>query len=122
MAAGQVLFQRFYFSKSFVKHSMEVRVVIFCHQSWSHSVTWVYSQIVAMACINLAAKIEEAPRRIRDVINVFHHIKQVRNGKYVLLALSLRSLVLSFFDVFQNHLSSSPGPELHQPEEPGYQV
>ncbi|KAM7310145.1 cyclin-L1 [Ixodes scapularis] len=60
MATGQVLFHRFYFSKSFVRHSMET---------------------VAMACITLASKIEEAPRRIRDVINVFHHIKQVRGGK-----------------------------------------
>jgi len=34
-----------------------------------------------MACINLAAKIEESPRRIRDVINVFHHIKQMRKEK-----------------------------------------
>ncbi|KFM62811.1 Cyclin-L1, partial [Stegodyphus mimosarum] len=59
MATGQVLFQRFYYSKSFVRHTME---------------------IVAMACITLASKIEEAPRRIRDVVNVFHHIKQVRGG------------------------------------------
>lgn len=36
-----------------------------------------------MACTNLAAKIEENARRIRDVINVFNHIKQVRSGKYV---------------------------------------
>uniref|UniRef100_A0AAV2J5E0 Cyclin-like domain-containing protein n=1 Tax=Knipowitschia caucasica TaxID=637954 RepID=A0AAV2J5E0_KNICA len=57
MATGQVLFHRFFYSKSFVKHSFE---------------------IVAMACINLASKIEEAPRRIRDVINVFHHLKQIR--------------------------------------------
>lgn len=60
MASAQVLFQRFYYSKSFVKHNVEV---------------------VAMACVNLASKIEEAPRRMRDVINVFHHIKQVKGGK-----------------------------------------
>ena len=60
MASAQVLFQRFYYSKSFVKHNVE---------------------IVAMACVNLASKIEEAPRRIRDVINVFNHVKQVKCGK-----------------------------------------
>lgn len=62
MATGQVLLQRFFFSKSYVRHSME---------------------ITAMSCVCLASKIEEAPRRIRDVINVFHHIKQVRAQKYV---------------------------------------
>ncbi|XP_060578123.1 cyclin-L1-like [Ruditapes philippinarum] len=62
MATGQVLFQRFYYSKSFVKHNMEV---------------------LAMACVNLASKIEECPRRIRDVINTFHHVKQVRNQKNI---------------------------------------
>ncbi|KAK2148453.1 hypothetical protein LSH36_497g02057 [Paralvinella palmiformis] len=62
MATGQVIFQRFYYSKSFVKHNMET---------------------VAMACINMASKIEERPRRIRDVINVFHHIKQVKHGKTI---------------------------------------
>lgn len=36
-----------------------------------------------MACTNLAAKIEEDARRVRDIINVFHHIKQVRSGKLV---------------------------------------
>ncbi|XP_014666909.1 PREDICTED: cyclin-L1-like [Priapulus caudatus] len=60
MATGQVLFQRFYYAKSFVKHNME-------HY--------------AMGCLNLASKIEEAPRRVRDVINVFHHIKQIRGSK-----------------------------------------
>lgn len=60
MATGQVLFQRFYYSKSFLRHSMET---------------------TAMSCICLASKIEEAPRRIRDVINVFQHIKQVRGQK-----------------------------------------
>ncbi|RZF39818.1 hypothetical protein LSTR_LSTR000466 [Laodelphax striatellus] len=60
MATGQVLFQRFYYSKSFVRHPMET---------------------TAMGCLYLASKIEEAPRRIRDVMNVFHHIKQVKNQK-----------------------------------------
>ncbi|CAL8072864.1 unnamed protein product [Orchesella dallaii] len=60
MATGQVLFQRFYYSKSFIRQPMEP---------------------TAMACIYLASKIEEAPRRIRDVVNVFHHIKLVRAGK-----------------------------------------
>ncbi|XP_066462904.1 cyclin-L2 isoform X4 [Eleutherodactylus coqui] len=62
MATGQVLFQRFFYSKSFVKHSME------------H---------VSMACIHLASKIEEAPRRIRDVINVFHRLRQLRERQKV---------------------------------------
>ncbi|GFG36837.1 hypothetical protein Cfor_08658 [Coptotermes formosanus] len=62
MATGQVLFQRFYYSKSFVRHAMET---------------------TAMGCICLASKIEEAPRRIRDVINVFHHIKQVKSQKTI---------------------------------------
>lgn len=60
MATGQVIFQRFFYSKSFVRYNMET---------------------VAMSCVCLASKIEEAPRRIRDVINVFHHIKQVRAQK-----------------------------------------
>lgn len=63
MATGQVLFQRFYYSKSFVRHPMET---------------------TAMGCLYLASKIEEAPRRIRDVINVFHHIRQVKSQKWVL--------------------------------------
>lgn len=62
MATGQVIFQRFYYSKSFVRHGMET---------------------TAMGCVCLASKIEEAPRRIRDVINVFHHIKQVKSQKTI---------------------------------------
>ncbi|OQR68178.1 cyclin-L2-like [Tropilaelaps mercedesae] len=57
MATGQVLYQRFYYSKSFVAHNFE---------------------IVAMACVVLASKIEEAPRRVRDVLNAFHHLEQLR--------------------------------------------
>ncbi|OWR42408.1 cyclin-L1 [Danaus plexippus] len=57
MATGQMYLQRFYYSKSFVRYPMET---------------------TAMGSIYLASKVEEKPCRIRDVINVFHHIKQVR--------------------------------------------
>ena len=60
MATGCVLFQRFYYAKSMVRIPLD---------------------IVAMSCVGLASKIEEAPRRIRDIINVFTHIKQIRSGK-----------------------------------------
>ena len=60
MATGQVLFHRYFYIKSFVRNSME---------------------IYAMAAVFLSSKIEECPRRIRDVMNVFHHMKQVRTGK-----------------------------------------
>lgn len=60
MATGQVLFHRYFYIKSFVKNPME---------------------FYAMAAIFLSSKIEECPRRIRDVMNVFHHMKQVRSGK-----------------------------------------
>ncbi|XP_056614870.1 cyclin-L2-like isoform X2 [Triplophysa dalaica] len=54
MATAQILFQRFFFCKSLVKHCAET---------------------VAIACLHLASKIEEEPRRVRDVLNVFHHLK-----------------------------------------------
>lgn len=38
-------------------------------------------QHVSMACVHLASKIEEAPRRIRDVMNVFHRLRQLREKK-----------------------------------------
>ncbi|XP_065890051.1 cyclin-L1-like [Dysidea avara] len=60
MATAQVLFQRFYYSKSFVNYSV---------------------QYMAAACIFVAAKVEEAPRRLRDVINVFHHLRQKWMGR-----------------------------------------
>ncbi|CAF1639232.1 unnamed protein product [Adineta ricciae] len=62
VATGQVLFHRYYYTSSFIRRPVE---------------------IMAMACTNLAAKIEENARRIRDIINVFHHIKQVRSGSLI---------------------------------------
>ncbi|KAF8383882.1 cyl-1, partial [Pristionchus pacificus] len=55
-ATGQIIFQRFYYSKSFAVHHFE------------H---------VVMACLYLASKIEEAIRRPRDIINVFHRLEQL---------------------------------------------
>ncbi|CAF4042448.1 unnamed protein product [Rotaria magnacalcarata] len=62
VATGQVLFHRYFYSSSFIRRRMEV---------------------VAMACTILAAKVEENARRVRDVVNVFHHIKQVRSGSII---------------------------------------
>lgn len=62
MATGQMYLMRFYYSKSFVRYPMET---------------------TAMGSIYLASKVEEKPCRIRDVINVFHHIKQVRAQKTI---------------------------------------
>lgn len=67
MATGQILFQRFYYSKSFIRYDMET---------------------LAMSCIFLASKIEESPRMIRDVLNVFHHMKQIR-GQNIITPLEL---------------------------------
>ncbi|KAI2807444.1 Cyclin-L1 [Blomia tropicalis] len=57
---GQVLFQRYYYSNSFVRFPMEY---------------------TAMACVVLASKLEETSRHIRHVINVFHNMKQIRLGQ-----------------------------------------
>ncbi|KAM4612933.1 cyclin-L1-like [Polymixia lowei] len=60
MATGQILFHRFFYCKSFVRHCAEM---------------------VATACVHLASKIEEEPRRIRDVLNVFYHLKHSKGRK-----------------------------------------
>ncbi|KAJ8258832.1 hypothetical protein COCON_G00178440 [Conger conger] len=60
MATGQILFQRFFYCKSFIRHCVET---------------------VAMACVHLASKIEEEPRRVRDVLNVFHRLKHSRGNR-----------------------------------------
>ena len=60
MATAQTLLQRFYYRKSLAAYD---------------------AHIVAMAALFLAAKVEEQPRRMRDVINVCYHAKLRRQGK-----------------------------------------
>eukprot|EP00850_Spirogloea_muscicola_P009143 SM000050S17068 [mRNA] locus=s50:757989:760403:- [translate_table: standard] len=59
MATGQVLFHRFYCKKSFKRFNVKR---------------------VAASCIWLAAKLEESPRRIRDVVNVFYRVDLRRHN------------------------------------------
>ncbi|KAH0514816.1 Cyclin-L2 [Microtus ochrogaster] len=81
MATGQVLFQRFFYTKSFVKHSMEFLTPRKVLRLGKTPVSQCTFQHVSMACVHLASKIEEAPRRIRDVINVFHRLRHLREKK-----------------------------------------
>jgi cyclin L len=60
MATAQSLVQRFYYRKSLAAYD---------------------GHIVAMAALFLAAKVEEQPRRMRDVVNVCYHAKLRRQGK-----------------------------------------
>uniref|UniRef100_A0A914N6A9 Cyclin-like domain-containing protein n=1 Tax=Meloidogyne incognita TaxID=6306 RepID=A0A914N6A9_MELIC len=55
-ATSQILFQRFYYQKSFVNYNFEHMLC---------------------ACLFLASKIEEQPRMPTDVINVYHRLKQL---------------------------------------------
>ncbi|KAL2634673.1 hypothetical protein R1flu_006152 [Riccia fluitans] len=59
MATGQVLFHRFYCKKSFARFNVKR---------------------VAASCLWLAAKLEESPRKIRDVLNVVHRMERRREG------------------------------------------
>ena len=45
-----------------------------------------------MASLFLAAKIEECNRRLRDILNVFHHLKQKRKRRYVSITTILERL------------------------------
>lgn len=58
-ATAQVLFHRFYARRSFVRHDV---------------------RHVAMGVLFLSAKVEECPRRLREVLNVFNALFQYRQG------------------------------------------
>lgn len=57
---AQMLFQRYYYFKSFIRYEME------------HT---------AMSCIHLATKIEESPRKIRHIIEGVREIRQEQRQK-----------------------------------------
>eukprot|EP00038_Savillea_parva_P028888 m.67587 g.67587 ORF g.67587 m.67587 type:complete len:433 (-) comp8450_c0_seq1:220-1518(-) len=62
MACAQILFQRFYYRKSMVA---------------------VDVQATALACLFVAAKVEEAPQSLRNVIHTGHHVQQKSSRAYV---------------------------------------
>lgn len=39
-----------------------------------------FLQSIAIACVFLSAKVEEAPKKVGDIINVYHHLMQKRDG------------------------------------------
>ncbi|KAI3416385.1 hypothetical protein GPALN_005917 [Globodera pallida] len=59
-ATAQILFQRYYYLKSFVRYNFEHMV---------------------QACLLLASKIEEEPRKPRDVLNVYNRLKQIHHRR-----------------------------------------
>lgn len=92
MATGQVLLHRFYCKQSFARFSVKVSVLAFnVAQARAHDIlchAWFvrkpfpvfHLQRVAASCVWLAAKLEETPRKIRDVLFVFHRLNQRREG------------------------------------------
>lgn len=93
MACAQTLFQRYFCRKSLVTGRVEVRPLLFpCRTRAAfivaspagrrHGSTRIpyhpprpsLGQYVAMACLFLAAKVEESQRRIRHVMIVGRHV------------------------------------------------
>ena len=71
-ATSQILFQRFYYQKSFVNYNFEVFI-----KYKKFSFYFFLTQHMLCACLFLASKIEEQPRMPTDVINVYHRLKQL---------------------------------------------
>uniref|UniRef100_A0A1I8BNX0 CYCLIN domain-containing protein n=1 Tax=Meloidogyne hapla TaxID=6305 RepID=A0A1I8BNX0_MELHA len=74
-ATAQILFQRFYYQKSFVRHNFEVFNIN------TKTPLYLFPQHMVCACLLLASKIEEQPRKPREVINVYHRLKQLHQHR-----------------------------------------
>jgi hypothetical protein len=77
MATGQVLFHRFFYRKSFREYDVKVCVEIY---ETCLKFILIRLQSIAISCIFLSAKVEESPKKVRDVINVYYHLTLKRDG------------------------------------------
>ena len=59
MVTAMELFHRFYFRQSFIKYDLRP---------------------IAAACLFLATKLEEAPKKVRDVVSVFDYLLKIKEG------------------------------------------
>ena len=88
ICTAQVLLHRFFYRRSMAKFSVEVcpaEPVSDLEDAADRAAgrsapARADAQSVAMASIYLASKIEECPRRARDVVNVAHYIGVTRQG------------------------------------------
>ena len=85
MATGQVLLHRFYCKVSLVAHDVKVGVaptlILLLHICFVTDKFVACSQKTAMACVWLATKLEENPRRMREMLSVFYRLDRRRQGK-----------------------------------------
>ncbi|KAL7239374.1 hypothetical protein ACSBR2_005309 [Camellia fascicularis] len=99
MATGQVLFHRFYCKKSFARFNVKDNVYMLSDVGSD----LIYLQRVAASCVWLASKLEESPRKARQVLIVFHRMECRRENlpiehldtfpKYVFEELNVKSIV-----------------------------
>lgn len=86
MATGQVLFHRFYCKKSFARFNVKVSFFsplpqlqlpskVLCVIRANVWFFCVNLQRVAASCVWLASKLEESPRKARQVLVVFHRME-----------------------------------------------
>jgi hypothetical protein len=98
VATAQILFQRFYYKKSFVHYDFHYTAlgIFICIYNFI-----LASIILVEGCILLAAKIEECPVHCRPIINVYNYVKQKREkGNIYICGISL---LFYFFNLYMPH-------------------